>query len=100
MCNKTLTLKQVFWKAKISFKKLEYRFIVESIKIESAIIPYKTTLSKATVKTNRTGNTKWTYHKERSFTTNYFIFLKNEMEYKNPEADLGLLQHPRWSALW
>ena len=60
----TDALKQLFLLiAKISFKKLEYRFIVESIMIESAIIPYKTTLSIATVKTNRTGNTKWTYHK-------------------------------------
>ena len=31
---------------------------------------------KTNVKTNRMEITKWTYHKQRTFTTNYFIFLK------------------------
>ena len=38
----TLTLKQIFWKTKTFFKKLEYRFLVERIKIENASFPYKT----------------------------------------------------------
>ena len=37
----TLTLKQVFWKTKSFFKKLEYPFFVESTKIEKASFPYK-----------------------------------------------------------
>ena len=49
----TLTLRQIFWKTKTFFKKLEYRFLVESTKIESASFSYKTTLSEANVKTNK-----------------------------------------------
>ena len=49
----TLTLKQIFLKTKTSFKKLKYRFLVESSKIENALYPYKTTLSEANVMTNR-----------------------------------------------
>ena len=61
---------------KTFFKKLEYRFLVESIKIKNASIPCKTAIPEANVKTNRMVSTKWTYHKERSFSSNYFIFLK------------------------
>ena len=46
----TLILKQVFWKAKAFFKKLEYRFLVKSTKIENALFPYKTIISEANVK--------------------------------------------------
>ena len=60
----TLTLKQVFWKIKRSFEKLEYRFLVESTTMENVTFPYKTVLSKANVKINRMGSTKYTYHKE------------------------------------
>ena len=56
---------------KAFFKKLEYRFSVESTAIESAIFLYKTALSKANVKTNRMGTTKRIYQKECSFATNY-----------------------------
>ena len=34
-------------------------------------------LSEANVKTDRMESRKWTYHKEYSFATDYFIFLKN-----------------------
>ena len=47
--------------------------MVESITIESVTYPYKTALSEANVKTK---STKWIYHKERSFASIYFIFLK------------------------
>ena len=33
-------------------------------------------LSEANVKINRMVSTKWTYHKERSFSSNYFKFFK------------------------
>ena len=65
------------------FKKLEFRFLVESTKIESASFPYKTSISEADVKTNRMVSTKWTYHKERIFASNYFIFLKILFQFKN-----------------
>ena len=50
---------------------MEYRFLVESTKIENAPFPFKTALSETNVKTNRMVSTKWTYHKERSFSGNY-----------------------------
>ena len=46
----TLTLKQIFWKTKNFFRKLEYRFLVENIKIENAQTPYKTPRSEVNVK--------------------------------------------------
>ena len=56
------------------FQKLENPYLIESITIENATFPSKTALSKASVKTNRTGSIKWTYQKEKSFTTNYLSF--------------------------
>ena len=79
----TLTLKRIFWKTKTFFKNLEYRFLVESIKIENASFPYKTAISEANVKTNKMVTTKWTYQKERSFAGNYFIFLKILFQFKD-----------------
>ena len=40
----TLTLKQIFWKTKNFFKKLEYSFLVETTEIENASFPFKTAL--------------------------------------------------------
>ena len=80
----TLPLKQNFWKTKIFFKKLKYHFLVEGTKIENTSFPYKTAISEVNVKTNRTVNAKWTYQKERSFASNYFIFLKILFQFKNP----------------
>ena len=79
----TLTLKQIFWKTKTFFKKLEYSFSVESTKIENESFLYKTAISEAHVKINSMVSTRWTYHKERSFTSNYFIFLKILFQFKN-----------------
>ena len=44
-------LKQIFWKTKIFFKKLEGLFLVESTKIENVSFPYKTAIPEANVKT-------------------------------------------------
>ena len=63
------------------FKKLEYRFLVETTKIENTSFPFITALSEANVKTNRMGSTKWTYHKEWSFASNHFIFLENLFQF-------------------
>ena len=71
-----MTLKQILWKTKTFFKKLEHHFLVESAKIENASLPDKTAISEAKVKANRMVSRKWTYHKERSFASNYFIFFK------------------------
>ena len=66
----TLILKQIFKKTKTFFRKLEYRFLVESTKIENASFSCNTALSEANVKTKRMMSTKWTEHKERSFASN------------------------------
>ena len=70
----TLTLKQFFGKTETTFKKLENCFSVKSSAIENATFPCKTALSKTNVEKNKMWLTKRTYHKERSFTFNYFIF--------------------------
>ena len=55
----TLTLKQIFWKTKSFFKKLEYLFLVERIKIKNASFPYKTAILEASVKANTMMSTKF-----------------------------------------
>ena len=77
-----LTLKQIFYKTKTFYKKLEYHFLVESTKIENASFPYKTTMPEANAKTNKMVITKWIYHKERSFSSNYFKWLQRD---SNPQ---------------
>ena len=62
---------------------LGYHFLVESTEIENASFAYKTVISEANVKTNGMVSTKWTYHKERSFAINFFIFLKFFFQFKN-----------------
>ena len=49
-------------------------FFSEITKIENTLFSFKTTQSEANVETNRMVTTKWTYHKECSFASNYFIF--------------------------
>ena len=53
---------------------MEYTFLVKSTKIESETFPCKPALSEANLKTYRTGSSKSTYHKDRRFASNYFIF--------------------------
>ena len=48
--------------------------IIEKEKIENASFPYKVAISEANVKANKMVTIKWTYQKERSFASNYFIF--------------------------
>ena len=52
-------------------------FLVEATNIENTSFPFKTALSEPNIKTNRMATTKWTYHKDWSFASNYFIFLEN-----------------------
>ena len=58
------------------YEKLKYRLLVERSKIKNASFLNKTAISENKVKTNRMVSTKCTYHKKRSFASNYFIFLK------------------------
>ena len=50
-----------------------------STTIQSVRCPYKTALSESKVKANRMGITKWTYDKERSFASSYFLFQYNSL---------------------
>ena len=77
----TLTLIQIFWKTKTFFKELEYRFIVETTKIQTISFPFKTALSEANVKTIRIATTKWTCQKEWNFASKYFIVLENSFQF-------------------
>ena len=56
------------------FRKLRCSFLVESTKIENTSFLYKTCDGQTKWSD---GQTKWTYHKELSFASNCFIFLKN-----------------------
>ena len=67
----SLTLKQIFWKKKTFFKKLEHRFLVESIKAENATFPYKTAISEASVKANRMVTTLFFWKFRVSLRTSY-----------------------------
>ena len=40
-------------------------------------------MSEANVKTNRIMSTKWTYHKERNFASNYLISFEILFQFKN-----------------
>ena len=93
----TLTLKKIFCKKKTFFKKLEYRFLVQSTKIKNAPFPYTTTISESNVKTNRMVITKWTYHKEWSFASSYFILLKILFPFKKLLKRVDLMY---WSFIW
>ena len=79
----TLTSKHIFWKKKFLFEKLEYRFLVESTKIESASFSYKTAIPEANVKTNKIVSTKWTYHKEGVLPVTTLFFWKILFQLKN-----------------
>ena len=58
------------------FQKTAVPFFSSKYEIENASFPCKTVLPEANVKTNKMVSTKWPRHKERSFGSNYFIFLK------------------------
>ena len=70
------TLKQIYWKTKTFFKKLKYRFLIESAKIENASFPFKAVKSKANIKANRMMSTKWTYTKNGGLPVTALIFWK------------------------
>ena len=86
---------------KTFLKKLENRSLVESTKFENASFPYKTAISEADVKTNKLVTTKWTHHKERSFASSYFNFLKILYQFKNLLQRIDLLyQQPKCACLY
>ena len=74
----TSTLKQILWKTKKFLKKLEQAFLVENTKIENGSFPFETALSELNV---RMASTKWTFHKDWTFASNYFVFLENLFQF-------------------
>ena len=80
---KYLNFKTDFLENKNFFQKSRVPILVENAKTENASCTYITAISKVNVKTNTMVSTKWTYHKERSFASNYFIFLKILFQFKN-----------------
>ena len=105
-------LKPDFLENENFFKKMGYYFLVESTKIENALFPYKTAISKANVTTNRMVSAKWTkITKNGVVASNYFNFLKNLFQFKNPlqkeliwctndpNADIPIMCN-RWSFIW
>ena len=70
-----------FLENKNLFQETGVPFLVESTKIEKTSFPLKTAISGANGKTNRMAAAKWTYHKEWSFASNYFIFLENLLQF-------------------
>ena len=83
-----LTLKAMFSKTKTVFEKLEYQVLVEDTRNLNGTFLYKTVLSEANAKKNRMGSTRLTYHKERSFSSNYFNLSKNSFSLRTSYKEL------------
>ena len=66
-----------FWKTKTFFKKLEYRFLVESTKIENISFPYKSFISQASVKYKMDLSQKQSFYQQLNY------FLKILFQFKN-----------------
>ena len=58
------------------YKKLEYRFSVQSLKLKAQYFYIKLPIQKPMLRQIEWVVKKWTYRKERSFVKNYFIFWK------------------------
>ena len=85
-----------FFVHKNVFKKLECHFLVESTKIEWLTFWYKTALSESNSKRQIEWGAQNVYHKKRSFTSNYFMLLKNLFQCKNLLLRVGLwYQRPK-----
>ena len=92
----TLSLKQIFWKTKTFFKKLEYRFLVESTKFESTSFSYKTAISEASVKTNKCWVQNGPITKNGVLPVTTLFFWKNFFSLKNLLWRVGLMyQRPK-----
>ena len=73
---------------------MEYHFLVESTKIESASFPYKTAVSEANVKTNRMVTTKGFIKKNRVLpviTLFFWKFLKSWFDVPTTQMTIFLL---------
>ena len=106
----TLTLKQIFWKTKNFFKKLEWDFLVESNKIESASFPYGSDISEANVKTIEWRVQNGSTTKNRVFPGTTLFFWKfcfslrtspNELTWFTNEPNVHIPTFYKcWSFIW
>ena len=97
-----LTLKQIFWKTKTFFKKLDYCFLVGTTKIESTSFPFKSAPSEANVKTNRMATTKWTSTKSGVLpvTTLFFLKICSSLRTSSPRTNVHVrIFRKRWSLI-
>ena len=85
---------QIFRKTKTLFQKTVVLLLVEATKIENTSFPFKAAPSEANVKPNRIATTKWTYHKERNFASNCFIFLENLFQFYHLLKRVNLIHQP------
>ena len=82
-CFQYSNFEKTFLKSENLFKKTGEPFFFLNSKIENIAVPYKTSLPKTNFKANRMRSNEWIYHKERSFVSNYFTFLKMLFQFKN-----------------
>ena len=80
----TLTFKQVFWKTKPCFRKLEYRFLLESTITENVTFPYKTVLSKTNAMTYRKRKYKIDLTKRTEFFKELLYFFEHLISLQEP----------------
>ena len=73
----TLTLKQISGKRKPFSKNWSPVFQLKPLRSKTHHFHPKLLYQKPMLKTNKMATTKLTYHKERSFAINYFIFLEH-----------------------
>ena len=76
-----LTLKQIFWRTKTFFTKLENRFLIEATKIEITPFPFKNALSEDNVKTNRMAATNGPITKSGVLPVTTYFFLENLFQF-------------------
>ena len=77
------TLKQIFQKTETFFKKLEFVFQLKALRLKTHHFHTKLPYQKPILRQIKWWLKKWTHHKEGSFASNYFNFLKILFQFKN-----------------
>ena len=89
-----------YFRNSLPFERSACFYVTICENVENRSFQYKTAIQEANIKTNRIVTTKWTYHKERSFASNYYIFLKILFQFKNLLQRVDLLyQQPKYPYL-
>ena len=78
----TLTLKNIFWKAKIIFKNLEYSFLIESTKLKAEHFHTKLPCQKPMLRQIECGVQNGPITKNGVFPRHYSIFMKICLSYR------------------